>query len=107
MELEIEGANVSATTIHPGGIKTNIARDARMDGSVTALGGGSSGADPAKEFEKAFITSPKKAALQILKAVEHNKRRALIGPDAKVLDGLSRMPAGVFQRIMIFGAKRR
>ncbi len=30
MELEIEGANVSVTTIHPGGIKTNIARNAHV-----------------------------------------------------------------------------
>ena len=29
MELEIEGANVSVTTVHPGGVKTNIARKAR------------------------------------------------------------------------------
>ena len=34
MELEIEGAPVSVTTVHPGGIKTNIARNARMDASV-------------------------------------------------------------------------
>jgi NAD(P)-dependent dehydrogenase (short-subunit alcohol dehydrogenase family) len=34
MELEIEGPAVSCTTIHPGGIKTNIARNARMDPSV-------------------------------------------------------------------------
>ena len=39
MELEIEGCGVSATTVHPGGIKTNIARNARMDPSVAALAG--------------------------------------------------------------------
>jgi NAD(P)-dependent dehydrogenase (short-subunit alcohol dehydrogenase family) len=37
MELEIEGANVSSTTVHPGGIKTNIVRNSRIDDSV-ALG---------------------------------------------------------------------
>ncbi len=30
MELEIDGANLSVTTVHPGGIKTNIARNARV-----------------------------------------------------------------------------
>jgi NAD(P)-dependent dehydrogenase (short-subunit alcohol dehydrogenase family) len=67
MELEIEGAPVSATTIHPGGIKTNIARNARMDPSVTEMAG-----DPEKargDFERLFITSPEKAARQILAAV--------------------------------------
>ena len=60
MELEIEGAKVSVTTIHPGGIKTNIARNARMDASVRDVAG-----DPEKavrDFERAFITSPEKAA---------------------------------------------
>src|ERR1700689_2657232 len=39
MELEIEDANVSVTTVHPGGIKTNIARNARMDASVRDVAG--------------------------------------------------------------------
>ena len=37
MELEIEGSAVSATTVHPGGIKTNIARNARVDRSVEGM----------------------------------------------------------------------
>ena len=43
MELEIEGCGVSATTVHPGGIRTNIARNARMDSSAAALAGGDAG----------------------------------------------------------------
>ena len=105
MELEIEGAKVSSTTIHPGGIKTNIARNARIDDSVKAFGG--SAEDSAKEFDKLAKTTPEKAALQILAAVEQNKRRALIGPDAKLFDLASRLPAGVYQRVLVFGAKRR
>ncbi len=35
VELDIEDCGVSATTVHPGGIKTNIARNARMDDSLT------------------------------------------------------------------------
>ena len=83
MELEIDRAGVSVTTIHPGGIKTNIARNARMDSSVRDLAG-----DPeqaVRDFERAFITSPEKAADQILAAVRRDRRRALIGPDAKVI----------------------
>ncbi|MGI8492785.1 MAG: SDR family NAD(P)-dependent oxidoreductase [Acidimicrobiales bacterium] len=105
MELEIEGSAVSCTTVHPGGIKTNIARNARMDPSAMEVAG-----DPEearRNFEKAFLTTPKKAARQILTAVEHDRRRALIGPDAKVIDMISRMPAGLYQRIVVAGAKRR
>ena len=105
MELEIEGANVSATTVHPGGIKTNIVRNGRMDPSMVP-----DGADPdeiAEQFDRIAMTDPDKAARQILSAVARNRRRALIGPDAKVLDVLSRLPAGVYQRGLIAGGRRR
>ncbi len=104
MELEIEGSNVSVTTIHPGGIKTNIVNSGRRDDTVQAIG-----QDPAKmqeEFDKLARSSPEKAARQILKAVERNRRRALIGPDAKVFDLMSRLPAGVIQRILIATGRR-
>ena len=102
MELEIEGADVSVTTVHPGGIKTNIARNARMDASVSGIAG-----DPEKairDFERAFITTPEKAAQQILTAVRYDRRRALIGPDAKVIDLVSRMPACLYQTVLTRGA---
>ena len=103
MELEIDGGKVSCTTVHPGGIKTNIAKNARMDESVASLGG-----DKANEqFDKLLRTTPEKAAKVILTAVEKDQRRVLIGPDATLLDLISRLPAGVYQRVMVFGAKRR
>jgi butyryl-CoA dehydrogenase len=105
MELETAGSSVSCTTVHPGGIKTNIARNARMDDSVAALAGS---ADKARaEFDRVAMTSPEKAARQILAAVEQNRRRVLVGPDAKVIDRLSRLPAGLYQRVLVAGAKRR
>lgn len=107
MELEIEGAPVSCTTIHPGGIKTNIAKSARMDESAAAFGDGGSSDEMAAEFDKLLMTTPEKAARQILKAVERNRRRALIGPDAKALDLIARMPAAVYQNAIIRGAKAR
>jgi NAD(P)-dependent dehydrogenase (short-subunit alcohol dehydrogenase family) len=104
MELDMAHCGVSATTIHPGGIKTNIARNARMDPSATAMGGS---ADPARDFDKIAMTSPDKAARQILAAVEHDRRRALIGPDAKVIDLISRLPGALYQRVLVRGAQRR
>jgi butyryl-CoA dehydrogenase len=104
MELEMAGNGVSATTIHPGGIKTNIARNARVDPALEEAAG--SRDEQAARFERIALTSPAKAARQILRAVERNRRRALIGPDAKVIDLLSRLPAGLVQRPMIRGASR-
>ncbi|HVB90610.1 MAG TPA: SDR family NAD(P)-dependent oxidoreductase [Acidimicrobiales bacterium] len=105
MELQIEESTVSCTTIHPGGIKTNIARNARMDPSVLDLAGGAEKAH--SDFDKVALTSPKKAARQILAAVERNRRRALIGPDAKVFDLISRLPGTLYQNLLIKGARRR
>jgi NAD(P)-dependent dehydrogenase (short-subunit alcohol dehydrogenase family) len=105
MELTIEGADVSVTTVHPGGIKTNIARHARLDASVRAIAGDPENA--VRDFERAFITSPEKAARQILTAVRRDRRRALIGPDAKAIDLVSRLPAALYQSVLTRGATSR
>ncbi|MGB3410625.1 MAG: SDR family NAD(P)-dependent oxidoreductase [Microthrixaceae bacterium] len=105
IELDVEECGVSATTIHPGGIKTNIARNARFDPATSPPGVTSESVGD--EFERIAMTSPKKAARQILAAVEKNRRRALIGPDAKVTDLISRLPAGFYQSLLVKGAKRR
>lgn len=104
MELEIEGSGVSCTTIHPGGVKTNIARNARTDESVLAKGRDAE--QMAADFEKVARTTPEKAARQIVTAVERNRRRALIGPDAKVFDLISRLPAGLYQRFFVAMERR-
>ncbi|MDQ6696891.1 MAG: SDR family NAD(P)-dependent oxidoreductase [Actinomycetota bacterium] len=105
MELEIADAGVSSTTVHPGGIRTNIAKNARLDPSVAALTGDRD-RSPA-DFDKIARTTPEKAARQILVAVARNRRRALIGADAKLIDLISRLPAGLHQRVIIRAARRR
>ena len=104
IELDIERCGVSATSIHPGGIKTNIARNARMGEGLDGMD--ASPDEARRDFEKLFITSPDKAARQIVRAVQLDKRRALIGPDAKVVDVLSHLPVGLHQRLVGRGASR-
>lgn len=96
MELELEGAAVSATTIHPGGIKTNIVRNGRAKNMPRSI----------ERFDKIARTTPQEAARQIVKAVERGRRRALIGPDAKAFDLVSRLPASASQRIVMATARR-
>lgn len=96
MELELENAPVSATTIHPGGIKTNIVRNGRAQNHQHTI----------ERFDQVAMTTPDKAARQIIKAIERNRRRALIGPDAKVFDVASRLPASVTHGIVKALAKR-
>lgn len=105
LELDLADNGVSCTTIHPGGIKTNIARNARMTARegelVEDLEKGR------KDLERAFITSPEKAAKVILSAVEQDRRRAMIGPDAYGFLGLSLLGPAVYQRIIGAITKRR
>ena len=103
MELEAEGSKVSVTTIHPGGVRTSIARSARVTDELASGAGG----DHAKEFDKIARTTPAQAAEQILAAVDKNRRRATVGPDGRALDFISRLPAGLYQRALIGIAKRR
>jgi short-subunit dehydrogenase len=106
LELELEGAPVSATCVHPGGIKTAIAKSARMDESVTKVTG-SDAATAAKEFEKNFFTTAQSAAATIIKAVEGNKRRCLIGPDAHLIDWIQRRLPSSYQKIVLHQARRQ
>ncbi|HYZ66636.1 MAG TPA: SDR family NAD(P)-dependent oxidoreductase [Mycobacterium sp.] len=92
-EMILAGRPVKVTTVHPGGIKTGIARN--MTGAE-----GVDVASLAKTFDKRLAsTSPRKAALVILDGVRKNKARVLIGTDAKVLDGIVRLTGSGYQRL--------
>ena len=105
-ELDMENCGVSATCVHPGGIRTNIARAARTDPSVAAKTG-VDGETALARFDKMLnVTSAESAALQILRAVESNKRRVVVGPDAKVADLVVRLLGSWYQPITTFLARR-
>jgi NAD(P)-dependent dehydrogenase (short-subunit alcohol dehydrogenase family) len=101
-ELAIEGANISVTCVHPGGIKTNIARNARITDHPGMVDD-----KTARDFEKTFVTEPDQAAASIIKAIVRSSRRLLIGPDAIAIDLLQRcLPTG-YQGLLVAFAKRR
>ena len=90
--------------MHPGGIKTRITKSGRIDSNIRYLG-----FDERYFFEKmerAFITDADKAARSIIRAVEKNKRRVLVGPDAYVYDGLVRLLPSAYQPIAVRFMKR-
>lgn len=97
-DLEISHSNISATCVHPGEIKTNIAKSARISDKLSKLTGKSS-VDSTKEFEMTFLTTAEKAADSIFKAVKNNKRRVLIGPDSKLYDWSARLLPSSYQAI--------
>ncbi len=100
IELELDGSSVSCTSVHPGGIKTNIAASARH---------GTNDRTPdrdklASTFEKMARTTPDQCAATILGAVEKNLPRVLVGADARLMEKVQRtMPAGYQKAIVKMG----
>lgn len=105
-ELDMEKGGVSATCVHPGGIRTNIARDARMDHSIEERTGGSAQAAKARFDKMLNTTTADSAARQILRAVLRNQRRVLVGPDAVFLDKVVRLLGSWYQPLTTYFAKK-
>jgi len=99
-EMLVNGHPVQVTCVHPGGIKTAIARNA---GTVA---GRDQAASAALFDAKLAKTSPESAASTILKAVSNNHPRSVVGLDAKVLDLLVRLIGPRYQRLVAMGARR-
>ncbi|MDX1875444.1 SDR family NAD(P)-dependent oxidoreductase [Mycolicibacterium sp. 120266] len=92
-EMVLAKRPVKVTAVHPGGIKTAIARNAGAADGLDA-------AQLAKMFDKKLAkTTPEKAARIILEAVRKNQARVLVGADAKVLDVVVRLTGSGYQRL--------
>ena len=101
MELDMEGACVSATCVHPGGIATNIANAGKVDPVMEKLTGQSVDAHKRRANKLINVTTAESAALQILQAVENNERRVLVGNDAKKLDKVIRLCGSAYQVLVM------
>ncbi len=99
-EMIVAGHNVNVTCVHPGGIKTAIARNA---GSVD---GQDANALAAVFDNKLAKTSAEAAAKSILRGVGFNAPRVLVGYDAKALDLLVRLLGSRYQRLVAFGSAK-
>ena len=89
LRQELRGTGVRAVNVHPGGIDTNIVRNARVRKDPDGLG--RSQDQMAEEFAAITMTKPEKAADIIHRGVEQGKARILVGPDAYLFDALSRL----------------
>ena len=103
-ELDMAKNGVSATCVHPGGVKTNIAASARTSESLSAVTGGSAAAGM-QSFEKLLNTTAEQAAKAILTGVRKNARRVLIGVDARAADGMQRLLPGTYQSLVTAGMR--
>jgi len=88
LRQELRGTGVRAVCVHPGGVKTNIARNARFHSHPTRPG--VSREQAVEEFDRITMTTPERAAKVIHNGVKAGRSRILVGPDAYLFDFLAR-----------------
>jgi NADP-dependent 3-hydroxy acid dehydrogenase YdfG len=104
LRQELRGTGVSAVNVHPGGINTNIVRNARF--RKDPEGRGRNQSQMADEFAAITPTQPDKAAEIIHRGVEAGKARILVGPDAYVFDALARIAPTRYYDVIGFAQSR-
>ena len=105
LELAITDPNVTVIRVHPGGIKTNVAKNSKR---IALLPGQDPNADFAADFEKNAPTTPEQAAQTIVTGMEKRRTRVLIGPDARFIDWMVRLfPVSYFKVIGNFLGRRK
>ncbi len=111
LRQELAGSGVRAITVYPGGVKTNIARNARVH---TDLDDGRTPEERTAEFHARARTTPERAAEIIHRGVDRGKARILVGPDAHLFDVLARITPthtmdvlGVLERLGARAARAR
>jgi NAD(P)-dependent dehydrogenase (short-subunit alcohol dehydrogenase family) len=94
LQSELAGSNVSLLIVHPGGVKTNIiknAPDLEDEQQREAAHG---------EFTRFALISPDTAARKILSAIKKNKRQLVFGVDARMVNFIRGMFPGRFPSIL-------
>ncbi|MFT3882604.1 MAG: SDR family oxidoreductase [Gemmatales bacterium] len=92
-ELILEKAPVQVSCVHPGGIKTNIARAARK-------GASDKDKDISINFDNFARTTASQAANIILQGIKRHKPRIFVGMDSKIIDLLQRVLGARYQNIV-------
>lgn len=99
-EMLIAGHKVGVTSVHPGGIKTAIARSARVSDKEDQ-------AATAKLFdEKLARMTPDRAAEIIVKGITKNQARVLVGLDAHALHNFQKFTGSRYEDIVAVLSKR-
>ena len=93
---EMAGTDISVTTVHPGGVNTNIAKKAKIHASATPeeIEAGQ------KQAAQNLVMPPENAAQIILRGVERRRPRVLVGKDAHILHWLERLMPSSYWGLM-------
>jgi len=96
-EMTADETNVKVSCVHPGGIKTNVARNARLAQNQELL---ARKEEITKGFDDFARTTPEEAARVIFTGIEKNNPRILIGADARFMDRIQRLLPVKYQLIL-------
>ena len=97
LRLELHGTAVRVSAVHPGGVATSIAKNARVGGQLRDASPESVEQDRAS-VDRMLTLPPERAAAIIVKGIERNRRRILVGNDAKSIALLTRwLPLGMIE----------
>jgi NADP-dependent 3-hydroxy acid dehydrogenase YdfG len=93
---ELEGSTVAVSVVHPGGVATAIARNARVprDAPADEIARGR------KLSEKLLRMAPDTAGEIIARGIERRRARILVGNDAKFVSFLERLAPVAYWRIL-------
>jgi len=97
LQRERRRSSVSVSCVYPGGVQTNIVRDARF---YKAPDGSTDRDLQIKRFDGLARTSPEEAARVILEGVKKKRARILIGGDARVIDLVQRLFPASYERVL-------
>lgn len=106
IELGMTDPGISVIRVHPGGVKTNVVRNAKRVAGMPGGAGVPASAEAAHaEFERNARSTPEQAAATIVEGMMKKRHRVLIGRDARMIDWMTRLfPVTYFKRIgRIFG----
>ncbi|HUE59404.1 MAG TPA: SDR family NAD(P)-dependent oxidoreductase [Acidimicrobiales bacterium] len=100
-EMIMERRPVTVCCVHPGGIRTNIARNSRTSTLDEA-----EKQTMADDFDRIARTSPERAARTILRGMERRRPRILVGPDAYAIDAMEHLLGARYQALVGRAARR-
>lgn len=93
---ELEGTGVRVSCVHPGGIRTGIARAARAGAAADASKHG----DECARFDRLAVTSPEAAAERIVTGMLRGEPRILVGRDATHIALIQRLLPARYWRVL-------
>jgi short-subunit dehydrogenase len=96
-ELQMASSPIQVSVVHPGGVLTNIVRNSRAGSGVTD---NERRSQTIERFDAIAQTTPKDAALRIIRGIEKNQPRILIGGDARFMDIVQRFRPATYWSVL-------